>query len=224
MFFTRDAKHKIQQDTYIQRARMFGSRKAYLEHFELTIPQGLFADWHRCFVFHKLALEAIRAGLGSPVWLGDSRIAPAASSSVDQANVSLDRGEMAFSQFAYDQSQESNLLNIIRGNESPFERLQALQAVIGKSALPDYLLRYVEHTSLNASDTIAIHDPTSIKGYGDADQKRIERKRGFFGKSQREKFPNATHHFLILHNELGRARVVYRFAGNIHFIKNLKHV
>jgi Z1 domain len=35
MFFTRDAKHKIQQDTYIQRARMFGSRKNYLQHFEL---------------------------------------------------------------------------------------------------------------------------------------------------------------------------------------------
>ena len=36
MFFTRDAKHKIQQDTYIQRARMFGSRRRYLAHFELT--------------------------------------------------------------------------------------------------------------------------------------------------------------------------------------------
>ena len=30
MFFTRDVKHKIQQDTYIQRARMFGGRGAYL--------------------------------------------------------------------------------------------------------------------------------------------------------------------------------------------------
>jgi hypothetical protein len=30
MFFTRDVKHKIQQDTYIQRARMFGSRGKYL--------------------------------------------------------------------------------------------------------------------------------------------------------------------------------------------------
>ena len=27
MFFTRDVKHKLQQDTYIQRARMFGSRR-----------------------------------------------------------------------------------------------------------------------------------------------------------------------------------------------------
>ena len=39
MFFTRDVKNKLQQDTYIQRARMFGSRGAYLRHFELTIPK-----------------------------------------------------------------------------------------------------------------------------------------------------------------------------------------
>jgi len=56
MFFTRDSKHKIQQDTYIQRARMFGSRKAHIHYFELTIPDQLYADWHRCFVFHRLAL------------------------------------------------------------------------------------------------------------------------------------------------------------------------
>lgn len=41
MYFTRDVKSKLQQDTYIQRARMFGARKKYLEHFELTIPQQL---------------------------------------------------------------------------------------------------------------------------------------------------------------------------------------
>lgn len=35
MYFTRDVKHKIQQDTYIQRARMFGTRP-YLPYFELT--------------------------------------------------------------------------------------------------------------------------------------------------------------------------------------------
>ena len=99
MFFTRDSKHKLQQDTYIQRARMFGSRKAYVRHFELTIPNQLFADWQKCFVFHKLALAAINSGLGSPVWLGSNQIAPVAPGSVDQANVSLDKGEMLFRLF-----------------------------------------------------------------------------------------------------------------------------
>src|SRR6202162_6398846 len=37
MFFTRDVANKLQQDTYIQRARMFGARGEYLKHFELTI-------------------------------------------------------------------------------------------------------------------------------------------------------------------------------------------
>ena len=60
MFFTRDVQHKIQQDTYIQRARMFGSRGDYLHFFELTIPQSLYLDWHRCFDFHRLALDAMR--------------------------------------------------------------------------------------------------------------------------------------------------------------------
>src|SRR3546814_19609708 len=60
MFFTRDVKHKIQQDTYIQRARMFGNRGDYLRFFELTIPEALYLDWHRCFVFHRLALAAIK--------------------------------------------------------------------------------------------------------------------------------------------------------------------
>ncbi|EGP09858.1 DNA helicase [Bradyrhizobiaceae bacterium SG-6C] len=220
MFFTRDSKHKIQQDTYIQRARMFGSRKKYLENFELTIPNQLYVDWHRCFVFHKLALAAIRSGLGSPVWLGDSRISPVSSSSVDQTNVSLDRGEMAFSLFSFDENswQKVNAIN------DPTTKLKSLQKLIGDKALPDYVLEYVKHTSGNTKGNIAIHEPSNMAGYKDADKVKIERRRGFFGKSQRDKFPDAIHHFIIFHNGAGKARLIYKFVGNISFIKNLKHV
>jgi hypothetical protein len=219
MFFTRDAKHKIQQDTYIQRARMFGSRKAYLRHFELTIPNQLYVDWHRCFVFHKLALEAIRAGLGSPVWLGDNRISPVSSSSVDQTNVSLDRGEMSFRLFSYD----SSFAELIETEGESLKKLRSLQHHMGDKALPDYVIRYVEETSSDDGQ-IAIHSPTSIANYKDADQEKIERRRGFFGKSQREKFPNAIHHFAIFHNGKGIGRMIYKFEGNIQFIKNLKRL
>jgi hypothetical protein len=41
---------------------MFGSRGTYLKFFELTIPNDLYVDWHRCFVFHRLALAAIKGG------------------------------------------------------------------------------------------------------------------------------------------------------------------
>jgi hypothetical protein len=223
MYFTRDSKHKIQQDTYIQRARMFGSRKNYLEHFELTIPNHLFVDWHRCFVFHKLALAAIRSGLGSPVWLGDSRIAPVSTSSVDQTNVSLDRGEMSFALFDFDLRTWPKIAKI----NDPMKKLEAMQRTLGEKALPDYLMEYIRHTAKDQPMFVAIHDPTPIDGYREAeglDKSKIERKRGFFGKSQRTKFPDAIHHFAIFYNAAGKARVIYKFIGNISFIKNLKHV
>ncbi len=223
MFFTRDSKHKIQQDTYIQRARMFGSRKNYLEHFELTIPNQLFVDWHRCFVFHKLALAAIRSGLGSPVWLGDTRISPVSASSVDQANVSLDKGEMSFALFSYDQRVWAEIDRI----NDPFEKLRKLHKTLGASAVPSYLLEYVQHTSRNKRADIAVHEPASIARYTDAeglDKAKIQRRRGFFGKSQRDKFPSAVHHFAVFYNAEGKARLFYKYDGNISFIKNLKNV
>ena len=223
MYFTRDSKHKLQQDTYIQRARMFGSRKAYLPYFELSIPNQLFVDWHRCFVFHKLALEAIRTGLGSPVWLGDKRISAVAPVSIDRANVSVDRGEMSFPLFKYD----STLDDLIANSGPPVKKLERIQHHIGDTALPDYLIRYVRSTMAHGDESIAIHEPASIAGYADAeglDKNRIERRRGFFGKSQREKFPNAIHHFAFFHNGKGNARLIYRFVGDINFIKNLKNV
>jgi hypothetical protein len=201
---------------------MFGSRKAYLPHFELTIPNHLYADWHKCFVFHRLALAAIKEGLGSPVWLGDSRIAPVAGASIDQANVSLDRGEMSFRLFDYDE----RLTAIIRSPDPPLKKLRAIQHHIGDKALPDYVIRYVEST-LPSAEAIGIHEPVSIANYKDTDgldKDKIERRRGFFGKSQREKFPNAVHHFATFHNGKGKARLIYKFEGNINFIKNLKHV
>ena len=60
--------------------------------------------------------------------------------------------------------------------------------------------------------------------YKDADQNKIERRRGFFGKTQKEKFPKAIHHFAIYHNGKGKARMIYKFEGGIQFIKNLKHL
>ncbi|WFP63678.1 Z1 domain-containing protein [Mesorhizobium sp. WSM4904] len=178
MYFTRDVQHKIQQDTYIQRARMFGSRGEYLNFFELTIPQGLYLDWHRCFVFHRLALAAIKEGLGSLVWLGDTRIQAVSSASIDHSTVDLDRGEMAFSLFPF----SDQITQVINGSGSVFERMEQLAAALGPTAFPDYLLRYIRGTSSGLKTAVAIHDPISIAGYTDGpdiDKDQILRKRGF---------------------------------------------
>jgi len=218
MFFTRDSKHKIQQDTYIQRARMFGSRKKHLSHFELTIPEQLYLDWQRCFVFHKLALEAIKTKKGSPVWLADQRIAAVASNSIDKANVLLDKGEMSFPIFNY----TDDLEKIIDQKSDAISRLKKIQAKIGSDSLPDYLLQYVQRILPNGPNSIALHESSTIERMKDADKTKIERTKGLFGQVRRE-FPDAVHHFKVFFNDKKKARIIYKFNGNISFLKNLKN-
>jgi hypothetical protein len=217
MFFTRDSKHKIQQDTYIQRARMFGSRQKHLTHFELTIPKQLYLDWHRCFVFHKLALAAIKTKKGSPVWLADQRIAAVASSSIDKANVLLDRGEMQFPIFDY----SSDIETVMKSND-PMVGLRKLQARIGVDSLPDYLIEFVQRFSPAGPASVALHSSSTIENMRDADKEKIERTKGLFGQVARD-HPNALHHFKIFFNAHHRARLIYKFAGNITFLKNVKN-
>lgn len=221
MFFTRDVKHKLQQDTYIQRARMFGSRGDYIEFFELTIPQSLYVDWHRCFVFHRLALAAIHEKLGSLVWLTDDRIAAVANSSIDRSTVDLDKGEMSFGLFDY----RPEVDTILEGGEPSFDKMEALSGLIGDVAFPKYLRSFIQRMSPNASDSVAIHEALSIEGYNDADKEKIYRKKGFIGLSQirKAKNPNAAHHLFVIHNGLGRAKLFYKFQGSIQFIRNTAH-
>ncbi|MEQ1755166.1 MAG: Z1 domain-containing protein [Micropepsaceae bacterium] len=222
MFFTRDVQHKIQQDTYIQRARMFGSRGDYLRFFELTIPQSLYVDWHRCFVFHRLALSAIRDGHGSLVWLGDHRIQAVASSSIDRSTVDLDRGEMSFSVFDYSPEIEA----IVESTTTTFDKMEQLANILGVGAFPDYLRRYISRTSPAGSNSIAFHPSTDISNYKDADgldKENVMRKRGFMGKSQVDRFPNALHHLTVFHNGGKQARLFYKFIGTIQFVKNTSH-
>ena len=224
MFFTRDVKHRIQQDTYIQRARMFGSRGKYLPLFELTIPEHLYADWHRCFVFHRLALSAIQRNLGSPVWLTDNRISAVASSSIDRSTVDVNRGEMAFHLFDFDDRYDV----IAASDTNVVQKLEQLAAAFGSNVFPGYLKEFMVRSSPNPEEAIAIHSSSSIAGYSDReeglDKSRIERRRGFMGTNQLEKgrYPKAEHHIKVFSNEEGKGRLFYKFEGSIQFVKNTR--
>jgi hypothetical protein len=220
MFFTRDVKHRIQQDTYIQRARMFGSRQPYLGCFELCIPAALYDDWHRCFVYHALALESIKSGEPSPVWLEDSRIAAVAASSINRATVNIDGGEMSFDLFDYD----DGLAAICDGSGDPIKRLKRLQMAVGIPALPEYLLRFIESFMPAGPASVAVHPPASMAGSRSADRETITRRRGFMGTSTLEesRYPQASHHVKIFHNGAGKARVFYKFTGNVRFLRVAK--
>ena len=220
MFFTRNVSHKLQQDTYIQRARMFGARGEYLEHFELTIPNQLYDDWHRCFIFHRLALETVTE-IGSPVWIGDKRVAVAANTSIDKATVVLDKGEMAFGMFEL----PADLDKIILKDQCDLQTLKKLQRKIGKDALPGFFINYLETAIVNQPNSLAIHTSSSIAGYGvSADQEKISRTKGFIGKPQLEeaKFPNAVHHVKVFYNAEGKARLFYKHANKLQFLQNIK--
>jgi Z1 domain/SWI2/SNF2 ATPase len=219
MFFTRDVKNKIQQDTYIQRARMFGARGEYLRHFELVIPKQLYADWHKCFVFHKLALAAITEKLGSPVWLGDKRIQTVSSGSIDRSTVDLDKGEMSFGLFEL----TGEIRATYEGDAPELERLAAVSRLTGEAALPEYLLRFIKRTMSLNSKSIHIRKPSSVENYTkDADRDLIERKKGFMGQVARDG-GGALHHFGLFYNAADKARVFYKFDGSIQFIKNTKN-
>jgi hypothetical protein len=221
MYFARTVKHKLQQDTYIQRARMFGARGAYLEHFELTIPDPLYDDWHRCFVFHRLALATVNEGMGSPVWIGDGRVSVAAASSVDRATVAFDRGEMSFAIFDYSDEVDK----LIQADQTSPVTLKSLQALIGKSALPDFLIQYIETVVASDPAALAIHTTTSIETYGtSANKETISRDKGFIGKSQLEvkKFPSATHHVKVFNNADGKAKLFYKQISSFTTLHNTK--
>lgn len=221
MFFTRDVKHKIQQDTYIQRARMFGDRGDYLEYFELTIPENLYLDWHRCFIFHKLSLQSAMSG-NTPVWIEDNRVRSVSSSSIDKTTVKMNSGEMGFAIFDYSKEIE----NILASQNSPFMILDRANELLGNDCLPEYLLEFIEKFSFDGINSLAVHQSTDISNRGeDVNKDKIERPKGFIGNSEmeKEKYPHAIHHVKIFFNsKTNKARVFYRYINNIKFLKNLK--
>lgn len=216
MFFTRDVKHRMQQDTYIQRARMFGNRGRYLRYFELWIPQQLYLDWHRCFVYHQLSLEAIKADKKAPVWISDERIQPVALGSIDKMSVVTDAGEMYFAKFTLDKKIES----LVKDTDlSEIDRLQKIYDIYGDKVLPAYVMSFIQINSYPGN--IALH-PIRPVGKDTEYHDTLYRPRGVLGGTDIDKYPNAVHHFMIIANTKNEARMVYRYVGKVQFLRNFK--
>jgi len=222
MYFTRAVKGKFQQDTYIQRARMFGARNDYLKYFELTIPQKLYEDWHRCFFFHELALAPVKSG-NPPVWVEDRKISSVAPSSIDQSTIQINSGEMNFKIFDYTNEIKELITNKIKS----FKKIEQLRELIGNPSLSLYLINAIKKLSPDGNNSLAIHSSGSIESYKDADKDHISRKKGLIGKRDLEekKFPHAIHHIKIFYNLENKARVFYKFTGvnSIKFLKKLRN-
>lgn len=219
MFFTRDVKHKLQQDTYIQRARMFGSRGSYLHHFELTIPKHLYFDWHRCFVYHRLALASINSNLGSPVWIADKRIAAVSSPSIDQSTVDMDSGEMSFAIFDY----ELELDDDLSGASTIAEKIEALAKHLPEASFPGYLRSFILQSTTQSGKGLKVFETTEVfPGMTPEEKERIERRRGFLTIREQDRAGENVHFLRVFKNAAGKARLFYKLDGGLQFMKNLK--
>ncbi|MCY0093164.1 Z1 domain-containing protein [Hoeflea ulvae] len=227
MYFTRAVKGKFSQDTYIQRARMFGSREDYKEYFQLWIPDELLANWSKCFAFHKLAIQAMRSKAGAPVWLADHKTTPTAANSIDKSTVDFEGGEMSFGLFAFDKSKYDDLMG--RNGRTNEVMLDAIRAEMGESEFPDYLFDYLRHDLKAARASISFHPSSGFgvaaKTYTNEEIESIRRKKGIFATNEfgRSEIPTAKHHLKIFTNNRGKARLFYKINGNaVKFVQNKK--
>ena len=222
MFFSRTTKHKIQQDTYIQRARMFGNRKGYLSHFELHIPTTLYADWHRAFTLHRLSMVSIESG--DPVWLEDRRVKSVSGSGIDRRTLSIDKGEISFAKFKIDK----NLRKLTESSKAGVAHFKELIEALPKDYFGGHIVGFVEGTLPNSESSIVVHMTRNLSGESSGiDEEDISRAKGMYGGSDYEEqvFPNAVHHFKIWTNPKGQARVIYNYkvkGNNIRFLKQTR--
>lgn len=217
MFFTREAK-MMQQDTYIQRARMFGNRKTYLDHFELHIPKNLYLAWQQAFTFHRLALASIKSG--EPAWLEGARVRAVATSSIDKMNVSIDKGEINFGLITFSNS----IFQATTDSHGGFAAFERLIKLLPADYVSSHIRDFVKSQISGNSDLVVWHFSGEIEKYADADYKQILRPRGFFGKGDLElsKFPNAVHHFKFYFNKNGKGRLFYKYTekeSRVRFVR-----
>ena len=92
-YFTRQVKGKMQQNTYIQRARQFGARLDYLNFFEISAPQELMNDWKQCFFLHELSLASHKRGV-IPVSFSDKSVRAVDNAATDKSHIDFSSGEI----------------------------------------------------------------------------------------------------------------------------------
>ena len=222
MFFTRGVKTLMQQDTYIQRARMFGNRGSDINHFELTIPKSIYQQWYNCFVLHRLSYESAKRNM-HPVWLEGAGTRSVAPNSIDRAHVRVDKGTMSFDKVIYNEEIE-NIINSkskLPAKKGHKDLLIKLYEIMGDEFLPHHVLDFIDTESPNDDYAVALHSTTFIEGYRDGEYDTIYRARSFFGTNDYKAYETAKHHFKIIRNKKGFCRLIYNFRhGKISFLKN----
>ena len=219
-FFSRTVKGKMQQNTYIQRARMFGNRP-YSKHFELCVPKQLFETWASCFEQHELSLISAKAG--NYVHIQSKSTSAADRASIDERYV-LDEGsgERAVgSTFNYSTEIDRRLTS--RGKD-PLSIIRGLQkeGLIPQDAFDSPIMGYIEQRSAGRSSVLMVLRQESkpvvqtIERYKDGDIHTLMRaRRGTIQAITKGQDHGRVRHFIcpIRSETTGRARFLY--LGNL---------
>ncbi len=225
-FFSRSVKGKLQQNTYIQRARMFGTRE-HIKHFELCIPETLFTDWTHCFLDHELSLKLAKSGTYTHVQSKRTSIAP--SSSIDKKHVfsTPDKETQVGEIFSLDNriierlSQNTDAVTIIQSlkldgliNEENFHK-----------AFLEYLLEEADEDKSNIGIVLGKDNGIlDIGKFKDADIENIRRARGGMIQAtihKRDKFNKYNHLIMPVKNINDKCRFYYKGFVSKSLMENI---
>lgn len=233
-FFSRNVKGKLQQNTYIQRARMFGNRP-YSKYFELCVPKSLFEDWATCFYDHALSLRFAEAGTYQHVHSPTTQIVD--KGAIDLKNVTVQNNERAVGNVfpLTDELERAFLLNDVH---KPLSLIKELinDGKLDQGCFPLPLIRYLEEvTREDESDILLVRRLDSgvpvlqnIERYKtDGDVDKLTRKRGGIIHAMLNKRPayeEYTHFILPIRNNRGEARILYKATiGHAIYLNLMTH-
>lgn len=229
-FFSRNVKGKLQQNTYIQRARMFGHRP-YSEHFELCVPKGLFDDWADCFTSHELSLRLAKAGAYQHLETGRTSVADRGA--IDKDHVVKASSERAVGEI-FPLSDELERSLISHGNKGTLSFMKELiqDGVIPPKAFPHELINFIDETrKADESDVFLVLSRKGgigiqrIEQFKDADFENLTRRRGGMVQAILKGSPDYerhTHYILPIKNDQGMVRFMYRTSLGYRVLQNLR--
>ncbi|MDA9550254.1 Z1 domain-containing protein [bacterium] len=230
-FFSRNVKGKLQQNTYIQRARMFGNRP-YSKYFELCVPGSLFEDWATCFNDHALSLRFAEAGTYMHVHSKRTQIVD--KGAIDLENVTVQNNERAVG-IVFPLTEELRNAFLQKDIFKPLTLIKQLikDGLLTQDCFPLPLIQYLEEVSKRDESDIYIvrrfeeNAPVlqNIERYkSDGDPDTMTRKRGGIIHAmlnKRTEYDSHSHFILPIRNDKGEARLLYKATIGHAIYQNL---
>jgi len=227
-FFSRNVKNKLQQNTYIQRARMFGNRP-YSKFFELSVPETLFKNWATTFLDHELSLDMARTG--DYIHLQSKKTSATDSASLDKRNVTGARGERKAGAIFRLTSEFVKELNKPHNDIMKHLKNMRSQGLIPERGLPNSIFRFIEKTTINSprASKLVLHqsyedgilDITKRKGY---DEDEIYTQKGGIIDTmlnKRKELQGYLHYIMPIKNSRNEVRFYLRSLTGHQILDNV---